>query len=119
VNGQFTSKGGTVATASDDQPDFGKITVTNGDSSPFVTKINDLPKSAGILLRPRDGYNPLGMQMTLTPEAERLQRQILELEKLEVLLNEFAARHKPLSRLRATEPPPPTPEEPVPANPRK
>jgi len=29
VNGQFTSKGGTVATVSDDQPDFGKITVTN------------------------------------------------------------------------------------------
>jgi hypothetical protein len=27
--------------------------------------------------------------MTLTPEAERLRRQILELEKLEVLLNEF------------------------------
>jgi len=48
VNGQFTSKGGTVATASDDQPDFGKI-ITNVDSSAFVTKINDLPKSAGIL----------------------------------------------------------------------
>ena len=48
VNGQFTSKGGTVATASDDQPDFGKI-ITNMDSSAFVTKINDLPKSAGIL----------------------------------------------------------------------
>jgi len=56
--------------------------------------------------------------MTLTPEAERLQRQILELEKLEVLLNQFAANHKALSRLRATEPPP-TPQEPVPASARK
>jgi hypothetical protein len=56
--------------------------------------------------------------MTLTPEAERLQQRILELEKLEVLLNEFAARHKALSRLRATEPPP-TPQEPVPASARK
>jgi hypothetical protein len=66
-----------------------------------------------------DGYNPLGTQMTLTPEAEQLRLRILELEKLEVLLNEFAARHKPLSRLRATEPPPPTPQEPVPASARK
>jgi hypothetical protein len=57
--------------------------------------------------------------MTLTPEAERLQRQILELEKLELLLNEFAAKHKALSRLRAAEPPPPTPQEPVPASARK
>jgi hypothetical protein len=54
--------------------------------------------------------------MTSTPEAERLQRQILELEELEVLLNKFAARHKALSRLRATEPPP---QESVPARARK
>jgi hypothetical protein len=38
-----------VATASDDQPDFGKITVTNVDSSPFVTKINDLTNSRDIV----------------------------------------------------------------------
>ena len=57
--------------------------------------------------------------MTLTPEAEQLRLRILELEKLEVLLNEFAAKHKALSRLRATEPPPPTPQEPVPAGARK
>jgi len=56
--------------------------------------------------------------MTLTPEAERLQRRILELEKLEVLLNEFAATHKALSRLRAKEPPPP-PQEQVPASAKK
>ena len=66
-----------------------------------------------------DGYNPPGTQMTLTPEAERLQRQILELEKLEVLLNQFAANHKALSRLRATEPPPSPPQEPVPASAKK
>jgi hypothetical protein len=48
VNGQLTSTDGTAATASDDQPDFGKI-ITNMDSWAFVTKINDLPKSAGIL----------------------------------------------------------------------
>jgi hypothetical protein len=57
--------------------------------------------------------------MTLTPEAEQLRLRILELEKLEVLLNEFAAKHKALSRLRATEPPPPTPQELVPACARK
>jgi len=57
--------------------------------------------------------------MTLTPEAERLQRQILQLEKLEVQLNKFAAKHKAPSRLRATEPPPSPPQEPVPASARK
>src|SRR6516164_10924295 len=43
VNGQITSTGGTVATASDDQPDFGKITVTNVDSSAFVSATEPPP----------------------------------------------------------------------------